>query len=202
MNVSTKVSAGRAGRPLRTGRDHRQTRQVRSGSEAGMQHARRGDPVPFTWEIPAAVTAGAVLVLVLGIHLGRAGANLLAGAGWGWPARAELLRSLPDLLRGDPFAGLHGGDLDGVTGAARAGLWAGIGFTELVLLGLLVWALKVGLDRWGPRRVQGMATRAEAERMLGRARLRKAAAVVRPDLYDRDRQRGADRNRPTGRDRG
>ena len=184
-----------------------------------MQHARRGDPTPFTWEIPAAVTAGAVLVLVLGTHLGRAGANLIAGAGWGWPAREEPLRSLPDLLRGDPFAGLparhdlhdggvlHGGALPGVGGASRMGLWAGIGVTELVLLGLLVWALKVSLDRWGPRRVQGMATRAEAERMLGRARLRQVAAVVRPDLYGQGRQRTArnrrpGRSRPTARDRG
>lgn len=65
--------------------------------------------------------------------------------------------------------------------------------TELVGLVLLGWALKVGLDRWGPRRVRSMATRAQAEQMLGRTRLRKASAVVRPDLYGKDRNRGTGR---------
>ena len=34
-----------------------------------------------------------------------------------------------------------------------------------------------------------MATRAEAEQMLGRTRLRKAGAIVRPDLYGKERKR-------------
>ena len=59
----------------------------------------------------------------------------------------------------------------------------------MLLLILLGWAFKTGLDRWGPHRVQGMATRAEAEQMLGRTRLRKASAVVRPDLYGKQRSR-------------
>jgi len=65
-----------------------------------MQRSRRGDPYPFTWEIPAAIIASVLLVLVLGVHMGRAAANLLAGAGWGWPAQAELFRSLPGTLAG------------------------------------------------------------------------------------------------------
>jgi len=152
-----------------------------------MQRSRRHDPYPFTWEIPAAIFAGVLLVLVLGIHIGRAAANLLAGAGWGWPAREELFRSLPGMLGGDATAGLprafHGG-------AGQGALWTSISVCELLLLILLGWAFKIGLDRWGPHRVQGMATRAQAEQMLGRTRLRKASAVVRPDLY------GTRRNRP------
>ena len=151
-----------------------------------MQRSRRGDPYPFTWEIPAAIIAGVLLVLVLGVHIGRAAANLLAGAGWGWPAQAELFRSLPGTLRGDGGAGLpgtyHGG-------AGQSALWSSIGVTEMLLAILLGWALKIGLDRWGPQRVQGMATRAQAERMLGRTRLRKASAVIRPDLYGKQRSR-------------
>ena len=151
-----------------------------------MQRSRRGDPYPFTWEIPAAIIAGVLLVLVLGVHIGRAAANLLAGAGWGWPAQAELFRSLPGTLRGDGGAGLpgtyHGG-------AGQSALWTSIGATELLLAILLGWALKIGLDRWGTQRVQGMATRAQAEQMLGRTRLRKAGAVVRPDLYGKQRSR-------------
>ena len=151
-----------------------------------MQRSRRGDPYPFTWEIPAAIIAGVLLVLVLGVHIGRAAANLLAGAGWAWPARDELFRSLPGLLGGDATAGipraLHGG-------AGQSALWTSIGACELLLLILLGWGFKIGLDRWGPHRVQGMATRTEAEQMLGRTRLRKASAVVRPDLYGKQRSR-------------
>ena len=151
-----------------------------------MQRARRNDPYPFTWEIPAAIIAGVLLVLALGIHIGRASANLLAGAGWGWPAREELFRSLPAILGGSGGAGLPGAFRGG---AGQTVLWTSIGITELLLLVLLVWSLKIGLDRWGPHRVQGMATRAEAEQMLGRSRLRKASAVVRPDLYGKERKR-------------
>jgi type IV secretion system protein VirD4 len=152
-----------------------------------MQRSRRHDPYPFTWEIPTAIIASALLILVLGIHIGRAGANLLAGAGWGWPDRKELFGSLPGILGGDSGAGLprsHRG------GAGQTALWASIGVTELLLLILLASALKIGLDRWGPHRVQGMATRAQAEQMLGRTRLRKASAVVRPDLHGKTRSRG------------
>lgn len=39
------------------------------------------------------------------------------------------------------------------------------------------------LRRWGPGRIQGMATASEAEQLLGVARLRKVADIVRPDLY-------------------
>ena len=155
-----------------------------------MQRARRNDPYPFTWEIPAAIIAGVLLVLVLGVYLGRAVANLVAGAGWAWPARAELFAALPSVLGGDAGAGLPA-PLPG--GAGQTALWAWIGATEILLVALLVWALKVGLDRWGPRRVQGMATRAQAEQMLGRTRLRKASTVVRPDLYGKDRNRGTGR---------
>ena len=151
-----------------------------------MQRSRRHDPYPFTWEIPAAIIAGVLLVLVLGIHIGRAAANLFAGAGWHWPAREELFRSLPGILGGDGGAGLprafHGG-------AGQSALWTSISICELLLLILLSWAFKIGLDRWGPHRVQGMATGAQAEQRLGRTRLRKASAVVRPDLYGKQRNR-------------
>jgi len=151
-----------------------------------MQRSRRGDPYPFTWEIPAAIIASVLLVLALGVHIGRAGANLLAGAEWGWPAQAELFRSLPAILGGDGGAGLPGTYQEV---ASQSALWTSIGACELLLLILLASALRIGLDRWGPQRVQGMATRAQAEQMLGRTRLRKASAVVRPDLYGRQRSR-------------
>jgi hypothetical protein len=148
-----------------------------------MQRSRRQNPYPFTFEIPVAVGAATLLLLVSGVHLGRAFANLLAGAGWGFPARADLFTSVPGILAGDPRAGLaafHG------AGAAPALLWTCVTLSELLLLILTGLIVRLGLDRWGPGRLRGMATRGEAERMLGLTRLRKVSAVVRPDLYSKE----------------
>lgn len=73
-----------------------------------MQRARRNDPYPFIWEIPAEIFAGVLLVLVLGVHLGRAVANMVAGAGWAWPAREELFAALPSVLGGMPALAFSG----------------------------------------------------------------------------------------------
>lgn len=62
-------------------------------------------------------------------------------------------------------------------------LWTCVGLVELVIVALIGWAVKLGLDRWGPARMHGMATAAEAETLLGRTRLRRHAKVIRPDLY-------------------
>jgi hypothetical protein len=148
-----------------------------------MQRSRRQNPYPFTFEIPLAIGAAALLLLVSGVHLGRAVANLLAGAGWAFPTRADLFTSLPGILTGDPSAGLTG--LDGA-GAAPALLWTCVTVTELLLLSVTGLGVRLGLDRWGPGRLKGMATRGEAERMLGLTRLRQVSAVVRPDLYSKE----------------
>ena len=54
---------------------------------------------------------------------------------------------------------------------------------EVVTVMLIVWAVIAGMRQWGPARVRGMATRAEADTLLGVGRLRKVAPVVRPDLH-------------------
>ena len=51
----------------------------------------------------------------------------------------------------------------------------------------LCCVLKLVVDRWGPGRLRGMASRGEAERLLGVTRLRKVRSVVRPDLYGKNR---------------
>jgi len=62
-----------------------------------------------------------------------------------------------------------------------------IGATELILLTFTVLFLKVALDRWGPGRMKGMATRGEADKLLGLTLLRRNRALIRPDLYGKDR---------------
>ncbi|HET7477101.1 MAG TPA: hypothetical protein VFJ97_13900 [Dermatophilaceae bacterium] len=149
-----------------------------------MQRSRRTNPYPVTWEIPLAAAAAAVLLLVLGVHAGRAGANLIAGAGPTLPAREALFTSLGGVLNGHADAGLTG--VSGrVAGPVAVQVWVAV--TEALVLALIVRAGKMSLDRWGPRRVHGMATRNEAEQLLGRSRLRRAAALVRPDLYAKRR---------------
>jgi hypothetical protein len=137
------------------------------------------------------------MVIVVGIQLGRSIANLLAGAGWTWPTAAEntsgfqtgspistaFWTSLPGVLGGDSAAGLTSPTTVRLAGP---GLLAGsITVTELALITVTAWAGVWLYLRWGPGRMRGMATVAEAEKLLGITRLRKVAPIVRPDLYGR-----------------
>ena len=155
-------------------------------SGTSSQQARRRDPYPWTWELPLGLVVAVLLVAALAAHLGRALANLTAGAGWAIPKRTELFTSLPGLLSGDAAAGLT--KTTGPVATATA-LLAWIVAVELLVLAAVLVALKVGLGRWGPGRMQGMASRREAEQLLGRSRLRRNAPIIRPDLYPSRRRR-------------
>lgn len=144
-----------------------------------MQQGRRANPYPFTWEVPVAVALAVVLLVILGVHLGRTLANLASGGGLSFTPRPALFTSLGGILGGNAAAGLGWVSHP----ASATALWTWIGAVELMLWVGIGFALKAGLDRWGPHRIRGMATSSEAEQILGRTRLRKAAAVVRPDLY-------------------
>jgi len=140
----------------------------------------------MTWEIPLAGVVGVVMTLILGLHLARALANAVAGNGWRFTPQDELFTALPDLLAGDAAAGLT--HLVHPAGPVALHVW----MTGVELLAVIVMAIavKYGLGRWGPGRIQGMASRGEAEQLLGVARLRKVAPVVRPDLYGSTHRRG------------
>jgi hypothetical protein len=149
-------------------------------SQTTSQQARRRDPYPWTWELPAGITVAFLVMAALAAHLGRAVANWLAGVGWAFPARADLFASLPALVAGHTDAGLpqHSGPL-----ASSTAVLTWVAVTELLLLVALLAGLKRSLDRWGPGRMRGMASRQEAEQLLGRSRLRRHATIIRPDLY-------------------
>jgi hypothetical protein len=149
------------------------------------QRSRRQDPYPWTWEIPLAFVLAVLVLMSFGVHLGRAVANVLAGCDWRFPNRVNLFSSLPDVLRGDATAGLV--DLHG-PGASPSSLLICIGATELILFAVTVLLIKLGLDRWGPQRMKGVATPGEAEKLLGVTRLRRSRRIVRPDLYGKHRQ--------------
>ena len=151
-----------------------------------MQRSRRTNPYPFTWEIPLALVVAGLFLLLLGVQLGRSAANLLAGNGWVFVDRAALFTSLPGIVSGHADAGL--GPLSRPPGPAV--LWGSICAVEGIILVICAAGLKWGLGRWGPGRLHGVATRAEAEALLGRTRLRKHAKVIRPDLYGASRESG------------
>lgn len=159
----------------------------------GMQHERRRDPYPWSWEIPAVIGLTVAMVVLLGIQVGRSVANMVAGAGWTWPAAdtglvsspfgSAFWSSLPGVLSGDSQAGLPEPAPTGLAGPAL--LWIGLGLAEVLFLTLTVWAGLRFYLRWGPGRMRGMASAGEAENLLGVTRLRKVAALVRPDLHSK-----------------
>lgn len=143
------------------------------------QRSRRTNPYPFTWEVPLALAVGVLFLLLIGVQAGRSVANLVAGNGWVFVDRPQLFTSL-----GGIFSGHSGSGLPAVAQPASSNLmWGCIAAVELTIVIGCVLVLKWGLDRWGPGRLHGMATRADAEALLGRTRLRKHAKVIRPDLY-------------------
>jgi hypothetical protein len=147
-----------------------------------MQVARRHDPYPWTWEPFALWALMLLMVLLLGVQVGRGLANWFSGAGFTWPPSENVVTSIFGVIGGDPAAGLdRPHQLGHVASTDRLHGWL-IG-TEVLLLVAYGVATFYVLRTWGPWRVLGMASREEAERLLGRTRLRKVAGVVRPDLY-------------------
>jgi hypothetical protein len=120
------------------------------------QQARRHDPYPWTWEVPVGVMLVILLVLVCGVHLGRAIASVLVGAGWVFPGRIEFFTSLPEVLRGDAGAGLTG--LNEVLPSPMV-LWVCVVATELMLIVVCGFVLKLVLKRRGPSRMQAWRRR-------------------------------------------
>ena len=137
-----------------------------------MQRARRHNPYPLTWEIPLGITCAILLTLAVGVHLGNALAHLTAGQPWAWPQPRDLFGSIPAILAAEP-----------ASTAVDRRTW--IVTVELLLTGSLGWAAYNTWQRWGPSRLKGMATSGQAEQVLGVRRLRKVAAIVRPDLHAR-----------------
>jgi hypothetical protein len=145
-----------------------------------LQTDRRHDPYPFTWELPLGIGATWLSLAVLGIHLGRALANLFAGSGWAWPTGRALFTSLAGVVTGSPTAGLA---TPLTTPASTMAVVSWIIAVEVVLFAGIAVAGWFLLRRWGPARLRGMATPAEAEATLGLSRLRRVRHLIRPDLH-------------------
>ena len=145
-----------------------------------MQVDRRKESIPWTWE----PFVGGLLVyvfLVLAIaQIARAIAYLLAGDGFRWSAADAQVSSAFAVFAGDSTAGLPGTDVPALN---TTWLYICLVSFEVLALTALTWAGIAALRRWGPARMLGMASRAEAQKLLGIARLRSHAGVIRPDLH-------------------
>lgn len=147
-----------------------------------IQLARRQDPYPWTWEPFALWGLALLMVLLLGVQAGRGVANWVAGAGFTWPPVENVTSSVFAVIAGNSAAGLaHPHQLGRLAGPGL--LRGSLILTEVVVFVGYSIVTFLLLRTWGPWRVLGMASREEAERLLGRTRLRKVAGVVRPDLY-------------------
>jgi hypothetical protein len=165
-----------------------------------MERSRRDrfatHPVPLTWEVPAIVT-GAVLLLIALTPLVVQGLVAWQVTGtFAWPTN-HLPTALLGLLRGRFGEGLAAGLGSQLPSAVL--MWALTVVGEAVVLGA---ALVLGVwmrDLVGGSNVRhGLATSVQAAEALGLPRLRKSAAVVRPDLYVRRRLCGRSRNEERG----
>lgn len=155
-------------------------------SRVRLQVDRRHDTVPMTFEPWLGASAGLALVILIGAQIARALANLLAGNGLLAPKATELVPSSIAILTGNAASGLT----HPLAHPANSTLliWC-LAITESAALAGCGFALAKALTRWGPWRMLGMATRVDAQSVLGLARLRHQAAVIRPDLYGPRRNR-------------
>lgn len=149
-----------------------------------MPYQSRRDPTPWSHggEIALAAVAAAVLAIVLAALTGLALAAACFGSGWVWPHGTDtIVRVIGSLLAGHPGHGLPAGDTARLPGPGV--IYGCIAVSEALLIGVIV-AVALASSHWfrpgGARR--GMASRWQAQQVLGRSRLREAARLIRPDL--------------------
>ena len=145
----------------------------------------RRDPQPMTrdWEAPVLVLVGVAIALGLAALIGLGVAAWVFGGGWVWPEGSDTVgQVLGGLLSGQPGAGLAPELRARVPGPAA--VYSCIAIAELIAVTLSITAAVLFCRNRRPNDARrGMATRAEATTVLGRARLREARTIIRPDLY-------------------
>jgi len=142
----------------------------------------RVDVPRTTWEIPAAAALTWLLAAALLLPAGRGAAAWAVGGEWAWPHGADaLIATIGGLATGHHTAGLDTMSASAVPSPAQ--VYVAITVAELLLIAATVVAARMWWTTIGPGSVRGMATRAEAEAVLGVGQLRKVRALLRPDLY-------------------
>lgn len=148
---------------------------------------QRRDPYPWgrPHEIALVVLGGLLICAALAAAAGVGAAGALFGRGWVWPPDNDhLVRTLGGLLGGHPGQGLPP-ELAAKLPGPRT-VYGCVALAETLLVAALVAAV-IGVVRYRrPNDARsGIATRTEAEQVLGVSRLRSGRSVIRPDLYPR-----------------
>jgi hypothetical protein len=151
-------------------------------------YQRRRDPQPMSqgWEVAAAVVGGVLIGVGVAALAGLGVACAVWGGGWVWPHHTDTVTHvLGGLMQGHPGRGLPPAQQRLV--AEPAAVYGCVILAELALAGLAITGgvLIARYRRPGDAR-GGMATRGEAEQVLGIGRLRSARSIIRPDLYGPD----------------
>lgn len=145
-----------------------------------MQVDRRKESIPWTWE---PFVGGLVLCVFVGLvaaQIARGIAYLVSGDGFRWPTADAQMSSAFAVFAGRSAAGLPGTDVPRID---TTWLYTCLVGFEVLAATALIWVGIAAFRRWGPARMLGMATRTEAQKLLGIARLRSHSAVIRPDLH-------------------
>lgn len=144
-------------------------------------YKRRRDPTPMTqgWEVAVVGIGLGVILLVLAALAGIGVAAALFGAGWVWPHGTDtIVHTLGGFLGGHLGRGLPPADAHRLAGPATT--WLCVVVCELIVI---VGGITAGIAIAQRVRNDGMATRRDAELVLGLGELRSARAIIRPDLY-------------------
>jgi hypothetical protein len=148
---------------------------------------RRRDPQPISqgWEAAVAVIGSAVILLVLAALFGTGGASVLFGRGWVWPHGAgTAAHVIGGLLTGHPGRGFDPQQRRLLAVPPLVYVCVVVSefaaITAAAVVGVLIVRYRRPNDARG-----GMATRRDAERVLGLSTLNHARSIIRPDLYPR-----------------
>jgi len=145
--------------------------------------------MPLTWELPAALALGWVCVTAMLLPCARGAASWLSGGGWVWPSTGpSLSASMLGPMGGHPLAGLVATTAAGLPGPSA--VYALVTLFEALWLAVSLLGLRSWWRTWGPGMREGLATRSEVEKVLGRSRMRRHRAVIRPDLYSKHPETG------------
>lgn len=141
---------------------------------------------PLTWEIPAVILGGWLVLAAVALPAGQAAASFLGGGGPVWPDHA-LIPSVAGLLAGRPGEGLSGAQT-----VALPPDWVVYGVVGALEIGVLALAVMAAILCWrtvGPGAQFGLARRHDVEAAIGPRALWSRRRTVRPDLYPPRRRR-------------
>lgn len=157
---------------------------------ASQQRRRNPQPIGQGWETAVAILGSAILVLGLTALCGLGAASALFGRGWVWPSGTEAMgHVIGGLVTGRPGQGF--GDRQAALVAGPVAVYLCVAVCELAAIAASITGavLVTRYRRPGDAR-GGMATRSEAEQVLGISRLRAARAIIRPDLHGAKASKG------------